>query len=148
MVEVEDVAAVVPESRKTVVFELTDAIGEGDVGRALDVLRRVFADRSVPARSTALQLTGLLAHQVRNLWLVHLHGQEARSMVRLPPFVLRKLARQAARFDRARLRAVHRGLVALDRSLKGNDAVASADPKAALEAWVLVATGVLEPPPG
>lgn len=145
-VDVADVEAVVPESRKTVVFALTDAIGAGDVVAALSVLRRVFADRSVPDRSLALQLVGLLAHQVRNLWIVRLYGAEAGSRIRLPPFVLRKLERQARRFSVPALRAAHAGLVELDQALKSSHVLAAGDPRGALEAWVLRTMGVLDPP--
>jgi len=143
-VTTEDVAAVVPESRQTVVFALTDAVGRQDVPGALAVLRRVFADRSTTPQGIALQLVALLAHQVRNLAVVRHYGPQGGGRLSLPPFVLRKLAGQAARWGPARLRAAHRGLVALDRALKRGTRGVADDPRGALARWILETAGVLD----
>ncbi len=138
-----DVEAVVPQSRQTVVFDLTDAVGMGDAARALAVLRRIFDERAMPERAQALALVSMLARQVRLVWVARVAGGRTAQVAKVPPFVARKLERQARRFDEARLRRAHEALVRLDLDLKGGSEAAARAPRLALERWVLETCGGL-----
>ncbi len=138
-----DVEAVVPYTRQTVVFDLTDAVGMGDTSRALAVLARIFEERAMPERSQALALVSMLARQIRLIWTARGAGGRTAQVAKVPPFVARKLERQARRFDEARLRRAHDALVRLDLDLKGGSEAAARAPRLAIERWVLETCGGL-----
>lgn len=99
------VAAVAEES----IWDLTDAIGQGRVSDAIDLLDRLLAQGSAPPA-----ILGALASHFRRLVRVG-HGEAPGG----PPFVVRKLEQQARRYPARRLvtclRAIHRA----DVELKG-----------------------------
>ena len=133
----QDVAAVVMPTREAVVFDLTDAVGMGNRREALGVVDRLFSDRSIPPSSQALMLVGLLARQVRLVWTASLAGPKTAQVAGVPPFVARKLQAQAQRFDEARLRRAHAGLVQLDMDLKGGSPLAAIGPRILVERWIV-----------
>jgi DNA polymerase-3 subunit delta len=119
-VEVDDVEDLIADTRERTVFELTDAIGAGDLRRALGTVASLFEQRQSP-----IGLVIMLARQLRQLGLCHVaigrrlpRGETAR-LVGVPPFIVDKLLAQARRY---RPRAVAEGLIRLseaDRALKG-----------------------------
>jgi DNA polymerase-3 subunit delta len=106
------------------IWDLTDAIGEGQVAEAVDMLSRLLSQGAAPPA-----ILGALASHFRRLVRV---GQG--DTVGGPPFVVRKLEQQARRYPARRLviclRAIHRA----DVELKGGSVMRS---ERALEQLVL-----------
>lgn len=106
------------------IWDLTDAIGQGRVAEAVDLLSRLLAQGAAPPA-----ILGALASHFRRLVRVG-HGEAVGG----PPFVVRKLEQQARRYPARRLvtclRAIHRA----DVELKGASVMRS---ERALEQLVL-----------
>jgi DNA polymerase-3 subunit delta len=106
------------------IWDLTDAIGQGRVADAVNLLSRLLAQGSAPPA-----ILGALASHFRRLVRVG-HGESVAG----PPFVVRKLEQQARRYSARRLvtclRAIHRA----DVELKGGSVMRS---ERALEQLVL-----------
>jgi DNA polymerase-3 subunit delta len=110
------------------IWDLTDAIGEGRVSDALGVLARLQAGGAPPP-----VVLGTLASHFRKLSRVRSGGA-----VPGPPFVVRKLERQARRFTVPRLRACLGAIHQADLSIKGASTLA---PERELERLVLGLSG-------
>lgn len=106
------------------IWDLTDAIGEGRTADAIGLLARILDAGAPPP-----VVLGSLAAHFRKL--VRL-GSGAR--VSGPPFVVRKLERQARRYRPSRLMACLEAIHAADTQLKGGS---SMRPEMALERLVL-----------
>jgi DNA polymerase-3 subunit delta len=106
------------------IWDLTDAIGEGRSADALVVLAKVAASGAVPP-----QVLGALATHFRKLLRVRTGGSAPG-----PPFVVKKLERQAGRYAPRRLRFCLNAIHETDIALKGVGALA---PDAALERLVI-----------
>ncbi len=119
-VEVDDVDDLIATTRERTVFELTDAIGEGDRPRALAALGALTAQRQ-----SSIGVVMMLARHVRQLVTAR-EGLRQRvpqgkmaSLLGVPPFIADKLAAQARRFTEDDLdRALHQ-LHQADFALKG-----------------------------
>ena len=115
-----DIASVVVDTRSQSVFELTDAVAQGNELEALCGVRRLLRDGESP-----LSILGHLARHFRNLTRVSAlssRGQRAetiQSSLGLHPFVIKKTLSQSRRFSQPEL--VHRMalLSGYDRKLKG-----------------------------
>lgn len=114
----------VAEVAEEPIWDLTDAIGEGRGPDALRVLRRLL-DGGAPGPV----VLGALASHFRRLVRV----REGASVAG-PPFVVRKLERQAGRYAPTRLRGGLAAIHETDLVLKGQGAV---PPETALERLVL-----------
>lgn len=120
-VRIEDVEAVVASTRTRSVFELSDAIGEGNLGRALGALGSLLK-----AREPALRILAMVARQVRLLLTARslLDARASRGELAealgLPPFVVEKIEAQARRFDARALVAMHRVVFETDQRLKSS----------------------------
>lgn len=121
---VEHVEDLIAETRERSVFELTDAIGEGDRPRALTAVASLFDQRQ-----SAIGVVIMLARHMRQLSATHeamrarLPRRELPGAIGAPPFVIDKLMGQARRFPPA---AVSRSLCLLaeaDYALKGGRAL-------------------------
>jgi len=110
------------------IWDLTDAIGEGRAADALSLLARLQAGGAPPP-----VLLGTLAAHFRKLARVR-HG----GAVAGPPFVVRKLERQAGRYSPARLRACLGAIHRADVSIKG---ASTLPPERELERLVLGLSG-------
>jgi DNA polymerase-3 subunit delta len=106
------------------IWDLTDAIGDGRVADALIALARILR-----AGSAAPQVLGALAAHFRKLLRLRTGGRAAG-----PPFVVRKLERQAGRYTPRRLSACLRAIHDTDVALKGAGALG---PEMALERLVI-----------
>ena len=110
------------------IWDLTDAIGQGRVADAVDLLARLLSQGAAPPA-----ILGALASHFRRLVRVG-HGESVGG----PPFVVRKLEQQARRYPARRLviclRAIHRA----DVELKGGSVMR---PERALEQLVLGLAG-------
>ena len=106
------------------VWDLTDAIGEGRARDALPLLARLLRSGTPPPL-----LLGTLASHFRKLLRLRTGGSVA-----APPFVQRKLERQARRYTQARLLAALRAIHEADLALKGQGGIA---PEITIERLVL-----------
>lgn len=106
------------------IWDLTDAIGQGRVADAVDLLSRLLAQGSAPPA-----ILGALASHFRRLVRVG-HGESIAG----PPFVVRKLEQQARRYPSRRLVACLRAIHRADVELKGGSVMRS---ERALEQLVL-----------
>lgn len=104
------------------IWDLTDAIGDGEVPRALVLLDRL-GDVAAPV------VLGSLAAHFRKLSRVRAGGRVAG-----PPFVTRKLEGQARRFSPGRLHACLQAIHETDVAIKGGSAL---PPPLAIERLVL-----------
>ncbi|MCB9712620.1 MAG: DNA polymerase III subunit delta [Myxococcales bacterium] len=135
-----DLDAVVSHTREAVIFELTDAVGMGDAPRALQVLAHLFHESSQPEIGQANAVLSMLIRQVRLVFSARMAGRghgAIEAVTGVPPFVARKLAGQAQRFDEARLRRAYAGLARFDRDLKGGAHSVVKAPYLALQRYIL-----------
>jgi DNA polymerase-3 subunit delta len=140
-VERAHVEAVVAYTREANVFDLTDAIGQGNHVRALEILAHMFhTGEKDPGQAN--RLLGMLLWQTRRLCTMKF-APDGGDALNLQGFVLRKLQDQARGFDERRLRAAYAGLARLDSDLKGGSKLAYESPYMALQRWVLDTCGVL-----
>ena len=115
----EHVDAVIAQTRQSVIFELTDAVGEGNVDVALGSLQSLLQGGEPEQR-----VLFMITRQVRMIWTA-LEAQAAGTppaglpaVLGVPPFVARKIAAQARRFDLASIRAAHAEIHRTDLALK------------------------------
>jgi DNA polymerase-3 subunit delta len=106
------------------IWDLTDAIGQGRVSDAVNILSRLLAQGGAPPA-----ILGALASHFRRLVRVG-HGEAVAG----PPFVVRKLEQQARRYPARRLVACLRAIHRADVELKGGGVMRS---ERALEQLVL-----------
>ena len=120
-VTVEDVEALVADTRERTVFELTDAIGAADRPRALAAVASLCDQRE-----SAVGVVVMLARHVRQLSLVYTLRETNvprpswGQMLGVPPFVVDKLIAQARSYSPAALAAATQRLANADRALKGD----------------------------
>jgi DNA polymerase-3 subunit delta len=119
-VTADDVEDLVADTRERSVFELTDAIGAGDLPGALAAVGSLCDQRQ-----SALGVIAMLARFVRQVGQLHaaraagLGKGELAAAVGVPPFVVDKLAQQARRIPPAAVARAQRVLHDADRALKG-----------------------------
>ncbi len=123
-----EVAAGTPTLADEPVWDLTDAIGEGRSADALRVLAHLLAGGTAPPL-----VLGSVASHFRRLLRLRSGGS-----VQAPPFVLRKLDRQAQRYGPRRLAACLRAIHETDLALKG---AGHLRPELALERLVMGLSG-------
>ena len=101
-------------------FAITERLGNKDLDGALIVLDQFLAE----SPNEHPMLTGILARYFRQLHIIHVLRQagsregEFASQLKLPPFIVRKLQAQAARFATNELEAILLGLARLDYGLR------------------------------
>jgi DNA polymerase-3 subunit delta len=119
-----DVEAQVPGGRQRTVFELADAVGRGDRGRALAILSAMM-----DGRESGVRIVAMLSRHVRQLWTADALLREKTPRAELapalgvPPFFVDGIVDQARRIgqggERA-FRALHDALYRADRALKSS----------------------------
>jgi len=120
-ITIADVEALIPETRQRSVFELTKAIGEGDVGRALRILTNMFRNRE-----PALRVQFMLARQLRQIWRAKellaedASREEIASAIGVPPFFLDDFLVPARRMSRQALARGFERLYQADKALKSS----------------------------
>jgi DNA polymerase-3 subunit delta len=118
-ITVEDVGALVPYAQEAVVFDLVDALGQGDAGTAAATLHRLLDGGEHP-----LAIFGMIVRQFRLLIQVKELEQRGASLqdvtkeLNLHPFPARKLHVQAIRFTSAQLDAIYHHLLDTDLAIK------------------------------
>jgi len=116
-----DVEELVAETRQRGVFELTKAIGEGDVARALRLLANMQRNRE-----PALRIQFMLVRQLRQIWRAKelaaagTPRPEIASRVGIAPFFLDEVLVPARRMSHAALERSFGRLYAADRKLKSS----------------------------
>jgi DNA polymerase-3 subunit delta len=116
-----DVEALIAESRERGVFELTRAIGEGNVARALTLLGNMLANREPP-----LRIQFMLVRQLRQIWRAKELAAagaprgEIAGAVGIAPFFLDDVLMPARRMSAAALERGFQRLYQSDRALKSS----------------------------
>lgn len=116
-----DVEALVPETRQRSVFELTKAIGDGDVTRALRTLANMFRNRE-----PALRVQFMLARQLRQIWRAKelmaagMPRDQIAGAVGVPPFFVDDVLAPARRMSNRALAHGFERLYRADRLLKSS----------------------------
>jgi len=129
-----DVAAIVSDTRIESVFDLTDALGQGDSSTALKLLDRLLAEGQAP-----LMVLAMMTRHFRQMWKVReltaqkVPQSEYPKRVGVSPYFLKGLMQQASRFDSQHYRQVFSQFLATDLALKSS----GGDPKMNLEKLVL-----------
>lgn len=117
----EDVDELIADTRERSVFELTDAMGAADRGRALAAVASL-CDR----RESAVGVVVMVARYIRQLSLIHLLRSQGvprntwAGRIGVPPFVVDKLLSQATNYSPAALARATETLSIADRALKGD----------------------------
>ena len=117
----DDVDELIADTRERSVFELTDAIGAADRGRALAAVAALCDQRE-----SAVGVVVMLARHVRQLSLVHVLRDEGvpksqwAARLGVPPFVVDKITAQARGYTPAALARATQRLATADRALKGD----------------------------
>jgi DNA polymerase-3 subunit delta len=129
-----DVAAIVSDTRIESVFDLTDALGRGDISTALKLLDRLLSEGQAP-----LMVLAMMTRHFRQMWKIkELTAQkvpqnEFPKRVGVSPYFLRGLLQQASRFSGQHYRQVFDQFLTTDLALKSS----GGDPKMYLEKLVL-----------
>jgi len=117
----DQVEEVLARTRQRSIFDLTNAVGRGQRGEALLVLRRMLSDREPGVRILAM-----LARHLRQLWQAReLSGRgqprdAIASALGIHPFFVGDILDQARRFSAEALERTHRALFRADLSLKSS----------------------------
>ncbi|MDY0004943.1 MAG: DNA polymerase III subunit delta [Polyangia bacterium] len=118
-VTLDHVDSIVAQTRQAVIFELTDAVGEGNVSLALRSLASLRQ-----AGEPEQRVVFMIARQVRMIWRALealAAGTPAGNLgqvLGVPPFVAQKVAAQARRFDLPTIEAAHQQIHQADKDLK------------------------------
>jgi DNA polymerase-3 subunit delta len=134
LVEVDDVSAVVSDTRVESVFDLTDALGEGRRAEALRLLARLLEDGQAP-----LMVLAMLTRHFRQLWKAREHvargtpQNDLSRLIGISPYFLKGLVRQSGFYGPAEYRSIFERFLATDLSLK----TSGGDPRALLEGLVI-----------
>jgi DNA polymerase-3 subunit delta len=118
-ITVDDVRKLSAQVQEARIFELTDAMAQRNLRRALDVLHDLLADGEPP-----LKLMSTVTSQLRTLLLVKelsqqgMRASQIAASIGVAPFVADKALRQVGKFTPAQLEIAYRQLLATDAALK------------------------------
>jgi DNA polymerase-3 subunit delta len=116
----QDVDALCPPDVQSNIFAFVDALGVGDRARALKLLEDLVATGEPP-----LRLTFMIRRQFNLVARARAHSfkgtpqREVASLLKVPPFVARKLEEQAHVMDDAALERALETVLDLEKGLKG-----------------------------
>ncbi|MDA3903870.1 MAG: DNA polymerase III subunit delta [Desulfuromusa sp.] len=134
LIDVKDVQAVVSRGRAENIFELGNAVGRGDIAKALTLVMRLSAAGEAP-----LKILSLLVLHFRRLWKVrelqvqHRPANEIAKVAGVPPFVVDGLIRQGKKFSRNDFLQAFELFLETDLAMKSS----GADAGALLESLIL-----------
>jgi DNA polymerase-3 subunit delta len=120
-ITVADVEEIVAETRQHSVFDLANAVGDGDARRALHQLGRMLA-----AKEPAVKILFMLTRHFRQLFTARdLDGRgagrdELAQALGIPPFFVEGLVKQARKLKPGRFQRSFEVLYQADRALKGS----------------------------
>ena len=129
-----DVAAIVSDTRIESVFDLTDALGQGDSSKALQLLDRLLAEGQAP-----LMVLAMMTRHFRQMWKIKeltaqkVPQKEMPRRVGVSHYFLKGLMQQARRFESQHYRQVFSQFLATDLALKSS----GGEPRMHLEKLVL-----------
>lgn len=118
-IRIDDVRAIVSDTKVDSVFELANALGERDLARCLRCLHTILRDGEAP-----LMVLAVLTRHFRQLWVVRelLEGRETPQEIGrktgIHPYFLKGMMAQAKRYRSGDLRIVFERLFAVDLALK------------------------------
>ncbi len=130
----EDVAAIVSDTRIESIFDLTDALGQGDRSTALMLLDRLLAEGQAP-----LMVLAMMTRHFRQMWKIRelvaqkVPQSELPKRVGASPYFLKGLMQQANRFENRHYCHVFSQFLATDLALKSS----GSEPRLHLEQLVL-----------
>lgn len=125
-VTADDVDELIADTRERTVFELIDAIGAADRGRALAAVAALCDQRE-----SAVGVVVMLARAVRQMSLVYtlrdtnVPRSNWAGMLGVPPFIVDKVAQQARTYSPRALAIATQQLANADRALKGDQTLTS-----------------------
>jgi DNA polymerase-3 subunit delta len=138
LIDVDDVAAIVSDSRVDSVFDLANALGKGDAAEALRLLQRILAEGVAP-----LLILNMMVRHFRQLWKTRelldqgVSSREIPKRIGINPYFLDGLVGQARRFRPDQFRAGFELFLGIDLALKSS----GAHPAALLEKLILDLVG-------
>jgi DNA polymerase-3 subunit delta len=115
----DDVKAVVSDTKVDTVFELTDAFGEKNLAKAMRTLYTILRDGEAP-----LMLLAMLARHFRQLWRVRelmdrkVPSTEIGKSAGINPYFLKKVMDQARNYRTSELKGIFERLLELDLAMK------------------------------
>jgi DNA polymerase III subunit delta len=118
-VTVDDVKAIVSDTKVDTVFELADAFGEKNLNKAMRTLATILRDGAAP-----LMVLTMLARHFRQLWRVRelLDGKvssgEIGKAAGINPYFVKKVVEQARNYRTAEIREIFERLFQLDMAFK------------------------------
>jgi DNA polymerase-3 subunit delta len=121
LIDVPDIQAVVSNVRAENIFEIGNAVGRQDPGKALTLGRHLIADGEAP-----LKLLSLLSRHYRQLWKARELQVEGRSSSEIakgagvPPFVVDGLIAQGKKYSRSDFRRAFKLFVEADLAMKSS----------------------------
>ena len=134
LAEEADVAAIVSDTRIESIFDLTDAMGQGDRSTALTLLDRLLAEGQAP-----LMVLAMMTRHFRQMWKISelvsqkIPQSELPRRVGVSPYFLKGLMKQADRFDNRQYRRVFNRFLETDLALKSS----GGEPRIQLEQLLL-----------
>lgn len=134
VVDVEDVQAIVSDTRIDSVFDMTNALGHRKVGDAISLLRRLLDDGIAP-----LMLLSMLTRHFRQLWMARemLDDGSGRAdisrRVGVNPYFVDDIMAQSRLFERSQYRSAFERFLSTDLALKSG----GGQPEALLEGLLL-----------
>lgn len=118
-ISIRDVEAVSTKSKLKTIFELTDAVGSKDTGKALKALRDLLDNGE-----NGVYILYMVARQLRQIWKVRelmdagLDPAAIGKELKIPPFLQKGIMGQAKRFSGRDLKEAFPRLLEADASLK------------------------------
>ncbi|SEA47694.1 DNA polymerase III, delta subunit [Desulfuromusa kysingii] len=134
LIDVIDVQAVVSRGRAENVFDIGDAVGSGDIGKALTLVMRLNDAGEAP-----LKILSLLVMHFRRLWKVRelqvqkYPTKDIASLAGVPPFVVTGLIQQGKKFSRNDFIRAYELFLQADLAMKSS----GANSRALLESLIL-----------
>ncbi len=110
-----DIKALVQPSLEYNIFQMTDHLCRRELGEALVILRGMLCQGQ-----SGIGVLAMIYRQMRNLYRAKTleKGANLASVLKLPPFVARKIAQQAGRFGEPELAAALRACREMDEAIK------------------------------
>jgi DNA polymerase-3 subunit delta len=116
----EDVEALCPPDLQSNIFAFVDALGAGDRGKALGLLEVLLETGEPPLRIVhMIRRQFRLLARAKALFAGRVSRSEVASMLKIPPFVARKLEEQAQRLDEEDVEKALALTLELESGLKG-----------------------------
>lgn len=119
IIKLDDVKAIASDTKVDSVFDLANALGERNLGRALRSLQTILRDGEAP-----LMVLAMVTRHFRQLWRVRellarkMPSQEIGKAAGIHPYFVRGIMEQAAGFSRAEFMAIFERFYATDMALK------------------------------